>query len=112
MLVLPLEPMVPECAYTVGLDYSLDVLHQHFGHICERWLRMLLKARRIKPSTNKLSPCEICIKNKTMCKLVCKGPAPCSETPMERLHTDVCGPFPVPMFTGKCYFVSVIDNTM
>ncbi len=29
---------------------------------------------------------------------------------MERLHTDVCGPFPVATKTGKRYFMSVIDD--
>jgi hypothetical protein len=111
MLVLPLNPLLPEQAYTTHINLSLNTLHQRFGHACKHHLHTMLKAKGIMPTTKSLLPCAICIKNKTTCKPIHKGPAVRSTTPMEQLHTDMCRPFPIATKTSKCYFISIINNT-
>lgn len=56
------------------------------------------------------SQCETCALGKATRKAVSKGPAERSKVPLEKVHTDVCGPMPVPSFSGARYVLVLVDD--
>ena len=55
------------------------------------------------------SICVECIKGKQTSH-ISKFPATRSIEPLQLIHTDICGPFDVPTWSGEKYFVTFIDD--
>jgi hypothetical protein len=113
MLQLPFQPIppTPEQALAVK-EPSVDVnkLHRRLGHAREKRLRAILKQQGLKWPASGLADCVVCQKAKTTRKPVHKTPMPRATRPMERVHSDVCGPMLVNSRDGKCYFVLFVDD--
>jgi transposase InsO family protein len=94
---------------------SIDVnqLHRRLGHAREKRLRAVLKEQGLKWPAGGLAKCAVCQQGKATRKPSCnKTLVPRASRPMERVHSDVCGPMSVATcnYHGKQYFVSFIDD--
>ncbi|KXJ84187.1 hypothetical protein RP20_CCG013280 [Aedes albopictus] len=58
---------------------------------------------------DKLEFCDACVKGK-QCREPFNGTRPVSSRPLERIHSDVCGPIEPTAWDGSKYFVSFIDD--
>jgi transposase InsO family protein len=117
MIVVELEPRCCDLPATAliatGIPcVTLDQLHACMGHIGADRLRLAAAAAPdiTLVAGSQLSTCTPCIKAKQHRRPISSGPAPRSDVPMHLIHSDVCGPFPTPSFTGMRYFVSFIDD--
>lgn len=88
------------------LWFGIDVLVVHHP-LC---LKVLLQIP-VSLSTNPLVKmfCEFCRYGKS-CKLPFKSSETVSTRPLELLHSDVCGPTPIPSVYGFIYYVLFVDD--
>ncbi len=70
----------------------------------------MLKEQGLKWPAAGLAECTVCLRGKATRKPVHKTPMLRATAPMERLHSDVCGPVSVSTRDGKRYFVSFVDD--
>ncbi len=115
MLRLPIKPIPPPPAPAQELtakEPTVDVneLHRQLGHAHEKRLRAVLKEQGLKWPEAGLAECTVCLRGKATRKPVHKTPMLRATAPMERLHSDVCGPVSVSTRDGKRYFVSFVDD--
>ena len=54
--------------------------------------------------------CEICIKAKMSRKPIPKKSESKTDVVLDLIHTDVCGPMPIPTPSGNRYFMTMIDD--
>ncbi|GJV32543.1 retrovirus-related pol polyprotein from transposon TNT 1-94 [Tanacetum coccineum] len=83
--------------------------HKHLGHISKDILQRLVK-NKILPNLDftDFGLCVECIKAKQT-KRSKKGATRSSDL-LEIIHTDICGPFDTPSFTGQKYVITLIDD--
>ena len=101
-----------EVACFTRVPVTMDLWHHRLGHIGEAATRQLVKSTvgvAFSPGDT-LSQCEPCIMGKHP-----RHPHPSSRTsrvtaPLELIHCDICGPFPVETPHGKRYFVIFLDD--
>jgi hypothetical protein len=116
MLRLPIKPIPPPPAPAQALtakEPTVDVneLHRRLGHARENRLRAVLKEQGLKWPAAGLADCAVCQQGKATRKPIHKTPMPRATAPMERLHSDMCGPVSVTTRDGKRYFVSFVDHS-
>lgn len=92
------------------INYSSGNLwHRRLGHISQKRVERLVKDGLLGSlDFSDLETCIDCLKSKTtntFRKIAMK-----SEANLDLIHTDVCGPFSIPYFTGQRYFVTFIDD--
>lgn len=90
-------------------ENSSFLWHKRLGHISRERLERLVK-NEVLPNLDftDLGVCVDCIKGKQT-KHTKKG-ATRSSGLLEIIHTDICGPFDAPSFTGEKYFITFIDD--
>ncbi|KAL2246808.1 UNVERIFIED_CONTAM: Retrovirus-related Pol polyprotein from transposon TNT 1-94 [Sesamum indicum] len=91
-------------------ENSASLWHQRLGHIFNERIMRLVKSE-ILPQLDftDLEACVECIKGKQTTHTV-KKPATRSTELLEIIHTDICGPFDVPSWSGEKYFITFIDD--
>ncbi len=111
LLIHPIPPPPPTQALA-ATKCTVDVneLHRRLGHARESRLRAILKEQGVKWPTTGLAECVVCQRGKATRKPILNKPVSRSDTPMERVHSDVCGPMSVNTRDGKRYFVSFVDD--
>ena len=90
-------------------ENSAFLWHKRLAHISRERMMLLVKDN-ILPSLDftDFGTCVDCIKGKQT-KHTKRG-ATRSTALLEIIHTDICGPFDVPSFTGEKYFITFIDD--
>ena len=89
-------------------ESSAFLWHQRLGHISkERILRLVKNAILPQLDFSDLDVCVECIKGKHT-KHSVKKPATRSTQLLELIHTDICGPFDAPSWSGEKYFITFI----
>ena len=89
--------------------------HCRFGHLGMNNVNKLIEENMVNgmdgvSNKNDNQFCEACTKGKQhRCPYPKSADYRASE-PFELVHSDVCGPMPVPSFGGSRYFVTFIDN--
>lgn len=63
----------------------------------------------MKDVSDKINFCEVCVKGKQTRQSFSNN-RPATKRPLERVHTDVFGPFDVETYDGSKYFVSFMDD--
>ena len=91
-------------------ESSAFLWHQRLGHISKERIKRLIK-NEILPQLDfsDLDVCIDCIKGKQT-KHTLKKPATRSTQLLELIHTDICGPFDAPSWSGEKYFITFIDD--
>jgi Integrase core domain len=56
------------------------------------------------------TPCETCIQGKAHQKAISSTPVPRSTTPLERVHSDICGPMHCTSNGGALHFATFVDD--
>lgn len=94
------------------VEETMDLWHHRMGHVGEAATKALLKSMDGVhfPPGNSLSKCKPCIIGKHACAPAPSSLEPKSSCPLELIHCDLCGPFPVETPHGKQYFILFIDD--
>ena len=106
--------MVPEISTFAKLQLTWDTWHARMGHPGGDIVHHLpLVATGVNvdvdvPSTR----CESCIMAKHPRQPHPPSSTPCVKHILDLVHSDVCGPFPVPTPHGKLYFIIFLDDHM
>lgn len=90
---------------------SNELWHRRLGHINMTTVTKMSKGavEGIKDDlSGVLDFCECCVKSK-QCRLPFNRSRHPTKRPLEKIHSDVCGPFPT-TFDGYVYFVTFIDD--
>lgn len=86
--------------------------HRRLGHIGQHGMDTLMKTNLI-PSSNlksdKIGFCDVCVEGKQS-REPFDGTRIRAKRPLERIHSDVCGPLDPIAMDGSKYFVSFIDD--
>ncbi|KAG7578785.1 Zinc finger CCHC-type [Arabidopsis thaliana x Arabidopsis arenosa] len=91
-------------------ESSAFLWHQRLGHISkERIMRLVNNDILPQLDFSDLNVCIDCIKGKQT-KHIVKKPATRSTQLLELIHTDICGPFDAPSWSGEKYFITFIDD--
>lgn len=96
-----------------GTDNDTNLWHRRLGHLNFDDLHKLEVRNIVKGVTgtrNKSNDCVVCLRNK-----ISEEPYPSEATnkaqaPLDRIHSDICGPFPTRALCGGRYFVTFIDE--
>lgn len=92
----------------------IDMWHERLGHINERDLKAMVKNNLVHglkfDDSEKLSDCETCLSQKMTCKPFPKSSEERTNSLLEIVHTDVCGPMRHESYGKKKYFVTFIDD--
>ena len=90
-------------------ENSSILWHRILGHISRERIEKLVKEGILQNlDFTDFHVCANCIKGKQT-KHTKKGASRSNEF-LEIIHTDICGPFFVPCFTGEKYFITFIDD--
>ena len=88
--------------------------HCRFGHINISALQQCQQLKRIKGLPEKgfkaIFICESCLFGKMSHQRFAKSKT-VTEFPLQLVHTDLCGPLPIPSLSRARYSISFIDNT-
>lgn len=105
-----------ECYFsspTPDPDYTTLLWHYRLGHLHHGAMKTIYQHHLAKhyslPKHSRLSLCEGCIFGKMPNK---QYPTSTTSThrPLELIHSDLCGPLPVPSLTQNLYFITFIDD--
>lgn len=98
----------------VQQESAINEWHKRLGHVNERDLKTMVKNGLVHglqlKDNEKLSECEICVREKQTSKPFPKGSEERTSEPLEIVHTDVCGPMRHASWSNKKYFVTFIDD--
>lgn len=86
--------------------------HRRLGHLGMQNVIKLFNENMVlgvKPKKEEIDFCEPCIRAKQT-KLQFQGNRPKTNHPLERIHSDVCGPMSEPSIYGDLYFVTFLDD--
>ena len=106
-----LKVRIPKAEANLTKSQNGDLWHKRMGHISNQRLNDLVNHKMVH-GLNSVSPselCDVCIKSKQTRKPF-SGSRPISKRPLERVHSDVCGPIKPIAWDGSQYFVSFIDD--
>ena len=99
---------------TIENPHQLDLWHQRLGHVNKNQLLQTIKNSLIKgvnfSENDRLNFCEGCVEGKLSRKPFKSVGGIKTTRKLQIVHSDVCGPMPVQIFTGKLYFVTFIDD--
>lgn len=85
--------------------------HRRFGHLSSQSLRLAHTVTDGMPGAIEdiTEPCESCRLNKSTKVINRQGPERATR-PLERIHSDVWGPYRVPAIGGGIYFITFTDD--
>ena len=107
-LSLQLSPRNSTQTNSVSTPLSLDVLHQHLGHLNWSTLRHVVgKPTDLEP--RELSTCEGCQLGKQT-RHQYTSSTHRATTPFQLIHIDLCGPMQSDSIQGNKYFMIIVDN--
>ncbi|KXJ69949.1 hypothetical protein RP20_CCG025350 [Aedes albopictus] len=91
---------------------SADLWHRRLGHISETGMAALMREKLVlgvsfKPE--KIKFCDVCVLGKQS-RDPFNGARDRATRPLERIHSDVCGPIEPASWEGHRYLVSFIDD--
>ena len=95
----------------IGVVKENQLWHKRMGHASDSAMQELVRHEMVSGLT-KFSPvgtCEVCLKGK-QCRLPFDGARPKTHRILERIHSDVCGPFNPSTCEGYRYTLSIIDD--
>lgn len=86
--------------------------HRRLGHLGQGGMAKIVQKKLatgvdFKPGQNRF--CDACAQGK-QCREPFDGTRQRATRPLERIHSDVCGPIDPPAWDGSRYFVSFIDD--
>ena len=91
-----------------------ELWHQRYAHLSSTYLNMLQSRSMVDGLSfthdNESSICEGCIYGKQHRWPFPKASKRITTSPLELIHSDVCGPISIPTIGGSRYFVTFIDN--
>ena len=91
-------------------EKSAYLWHRRLGHISKERLKTLVKNNILNElDFSDLEDCVECFKGK-MTNLRRKKTTCRSQTPLELIHTDICGPFRTQTICGNVYYITFIDD--
>ena len=101
---------VSSSKFNVQNENSAFLWHQRLGHISKERMMRLVKSE-ILPHLDfgDLDVCVDCIKGKQT-RHISKNSTTRSNELLELIHTDICGPFDIPSWSGEKYFITFIDD--
>lgn len=105
--------MLPLSAFVADKSKVESTLwHKRLGHISIQSICKMAKSGMVsgisQNLTNDIDFCDCCVKAK-MTRDKFSGTRPATKRPLERVHSDVCGPF-TPSHDGSQYYVTFIDD--
>lgn len=92
-------------AATTGSRSSIASLHDVLGHPSPAVMSLL--GHPHGPST---VACSSCSAGKSTRVFPKESSTPPSTAPLQLIHADVCGPFPVPGLVSEKYFLTIVDD--
>ena len=99
---------IVHASYSI-MNPTLQLWHEKMGHLGEQNVKRLQEISTGMARSNNAYPCTDCIlgrmKKKPHNKL-----SPYEEYPLEYIHTDIAGLFPVISYNGCWYWVTFLDN--
>ena len=91
-----------------------ELWHQRYAHLSSTYLDMLQSRSMVDGLSfahdDEISICEGCIYGKQHRRPFPKASKRVTTSPLELIHSDVCGPISTPTIGGSRYFVTFIDN--
>ena len=95
---------------TVEDEALASLWHMRLGHMSEKGLQILAKKSLIPfAKDTALQPCEYCLFGKQH-RVSFSSPLKKKSVVLERIYSDVCGPFEVESLGGNRYFATFIDE--
>lgn len=110
------KQLVPgQSGQLVPTPSPLHVWHHILGHISPKRIQQLAQGaasglEKAKLDLATLPPCVICAMGKGHKQAISKEPATRATKVLERVHTDLCGPFEWQSHGGAKYFITFIDD--
>lgn len=95
-------------------DHDMSELwHRRLGHMGLENVKKLINSDMASGTRDKIASnipfCETCVRSKGT-RQPYSGERPKTSRPLERIHSDVCGPMPVNGHDGSRYFVTFTDD--
>ena len=91
-----------------------DLWHQRMGHLNGQQLKQMVSQKLVRgmniPKSAEVTFCEKCVEEKMARKPFIPHGRIRSKRPLQRVHSDVCGPMPTNSLGGKKYFVTFVDD--
>lgn len=107
------EVLKPTANLALAVKESNELWHRRFGHISMRSILTMNKQGAVKGLDNKVTDdldfCSCCVRSKKT-RDPFNHTRPKTDRLLERVHTDVCGPFPVETYDGYRYYVAFTDD--
>ena len=98
----------------IALTADLNLWHRRMAHVHTTGIRDLVRkdvVEGIKVDLKKdIVRCEACVYGKSTRAPIPKSGGARAVNILDLVHTDVCGPFPVPSLGNSLYFVSFVDD--
>lgn len=93
---------------------EIDEWHYKLGHLNKPDLKSMAKNGAVyglkSNSDQKMSKCEVCIREKQARALFPKSEGESTKDLLEIVHSDVCGPMRTESYSGAKYFMTFIDD--
>ena len=112
----PLLPPNYATAYSSQVNETPHLWHRRFGHLgFDNLAKMESLVTGIRTTTAQFKAattdanCKACILGKQH-RLPFPNSTSATQAPLELLHTDLCGPMPVPSAGGNLYFITILDD--
>lgn len=86
------------------------IWHKRLGHLSYGGMRVLRNKNIVKFQEQKLEECIGCLQGKQVAMSFPKCVAKRATSPLELVHTDVCGPMPVCSYGGARYLLTFTDD--
>ena len=95
---------------------EINLWHEKLGHLNERDLKLMTNRNLVYglnfKSDDKLSECEVCLREKLTRLPFPKASKKRTQDLLEIVYSDVCGPMRGQSVGGKRYFVTFIDDKL
>ncbi|RFU25060.1 hypothetical protein B7463_g11276, partial [Scytalidium lignicola] len=100
-----------EQAFVATVTDAGMLWHRRFGHLSSKSLARLHQATtgEERPVITLKEPCEACTMAKKVKVINRKGPERVTK-PLERIHTDMWGPYRIPSRNGNTYMITFTDE--
>lgn len=102
-----------QCHLTTASMTTQHLWHQRLGHsssqrVSHMTRNQLIVGAPVLPSSQTM--CEVCMKGKQTRQRIPKAATFRATRPLELVHSDLCGPLPVPSLTGARYVITFTDD--
>ncbi|KAI5353802.1 hypothetical protein L3X38_006696 [Prunus dulcis] len=100
-------------AYRAGVDHSTDLWHRRFGHLNMSSLKLLKEQDMVVglPEIKEVKQvCEGCVVGKQSREAFPREAITRASTPLELIHSDICGPMQTVTKAGNRFFLTFIDD--